>query len=199
VTNGRGRAPSPFLHRRTRALSFAKTLSGSLDGRPCVSEGSRRWRLVRGPESVSPALALSGGDKILGGHPERSGEGATGVSRWREDSRVLMLRCPPDVAVMQATDFGNREDHAERWRLDMPSIGSVLLEREVSAGPVIVREVRREDSPKVTLTENDDMVQALAADGADESLREGVLPWAARSGENFTDAMPFTRFRKASP
>jgi len=63
------------------------------------------------------------------------------VSRWREDWPVLILRCPSDVAVMQATDFGNREDRAERWRLDRPSIGSVLLEREVSAGPVIVREV----------------------------------------------------------
>jgi hypothetical protein len=45
-----------------------------------------------------------------------------------------------------------------------PSIRSVLLEGKVSAGPVIVREVRREDSSKVTLAENDDMVQALAPD-----------------------------------
>jgi len=90
--------------------------------------------------------------------------GAASVSRWREDWPVLILRCPPDVAVMQATDFGNREDRAERWRLDRPSIGSVLLEREVSAGPMIVREVPREDSSKVTLAENDDMVQALAPD-----------------------------------
>ena len=52
---------------------------------------------------------------------------------------------------MQATDFGNREDRAERRRLDMPPIGSIFLEREVSAGPVIVREIRREDSSKVTL------------------------------------------------
>ena len=65
---------------------------------------------------------------------------------------------------MQTTDFGNREDRAERWRLDIPSIGSIFLEREVSAGSVIVREVRREDSSKVTLAENDDMVQALAPD-----------------------------------
>jgi hypothetical protein len=65
---------------------------------------------------------------------------------------------------MQATNFGNRADRAERLWLDRPSIGSVLLEREVSAGPVIVREVRREDSSKVTLAENDEMVQALTPD-----------------------------------
>jgi hypothetical protein len=65
---------------------------------------------------------------------------------------------------MQATDFGDREDRAERRGLDRPPIGSVLLEREVSAGPMIVGEVCREDSSKVTLAENDDMVQALAPD-----------------------------------
>ena len=65
---------------------------------------------------------------------------------------------------MQATNFRNREDRAERWRLDAPPIRSVLLEGKVSAGPVIVREVRREDSSKVTLAENDDMVQALVPD-----------------------------------
>jgi hypothetical protein len=54
---------------------------------------------------------------------------------------------------MQATDFGNREDRAERWGLDRPPIG-----------PMIVGEVCREDSSKVTLAENDDMVQALAPD-----------------------------------
>jgi hypothetical protein len=33
--------------------------------RPCVSGGSRRWRLVRGPSQRRPAPALPGGDKIL--------------------------------------------------------------------------------------------------------------------------------------
>ncbi len=91
--------------------------------------------------------------------------GAAGVSRGERTGRSdIYLRCPPAVAVMQTTDFGNREDRAERWRLDIPSIGSIFLEREVSAGPVIVREVRREDASKVALAENDDMVQALAPD-----------------------------------
>ena len=82
----------------------------------------------------------------------------------RRGLAVLRLRCPPAVAVMQATNLGNGEDRAERWRLDIPSIGSIFLEREVSTGPVIVREVRRQDSSKVTLAENDDMIQALAPD-----------------------------------
>jgi hypothetical protein len=40
----------------------------------------------------------------------------------------------------------------------------------------------------VTLAEDDDMVQALAPDGADEALREGVLPRAVRRRQDFTDA-----------
>jgi hypothetical protein len=71
---------------------------------------------------------------------------------------------------MQATDFGNREDRAERWGLDRPSIGSVLLEREVSAGPMIVGEVSREDSSKMTLAENDDMVQAVLPEKSSDAI-----------------------------
>jgi hypothetical protein len=100
---------------------------------------------------------------------------------------MLVLCRPADVAMMQAADFGTRDDRAERGRLDMPSNGRVLLERKVSASPVIVREIRREDSSKMTLAEDDDMVQALAPDRADEPLREGILPRAVRGRENLLD------------
>ena len=86
---------------------------------------------------------------------------------------------------MQATNFGNRDDRAERRWLDRPSVGCILVERQVSASPVIVR---GEDASQVPLAENDDMVQTRAPDRADESLREGILPWAARGRENFTDS-----------
>src|SRR5437870_101613 len=48
---------------------------------------------------------------------------------------------PPDVAMMQAADFGSRDDRAELRPLDGAAVGRVLVEREVSARPVIVREV----------------------------------------------------------
>jgi len=40
----------------------------------------------------------------------------------------------------------------------------------------------------VPLAENDNVVEALAPDRADESLREGILPRAVRDRENFTDS-----------
>src|SRR5262249_55433347 len=88
---------------------------------------------------------------------------------------------------MQATEFGKRDDRAEARRLDRPPVGCILVEREVSAGPVIVREVGGEDAAQVPLAENDDMFQALAPDRADESLREGILPRAMWRRENLLD------------
>jgi hypothetical protein len=103
----------------------------------------------------------------------------------------LGLRRASDVAVMQATNFGNRDDGAELRRLDRPSVGSILVERQVSASLVIVGEVRGEETSKVPLAEDDDVVEALAPDRPDESLGEGILPWAVRGREKFTD--PHTR------
>ena len=95
--------------------------------------------------------------------------------RWRGPvawKTGVELRRAPNVAVMQATNFGNRDDGAERRWLDRPSVGCILVERQVSASPVIVREVRGEDASQVPLAENDDMVQTLAPDRADKSLRD---------------------------
>src|SRR5262249_3258951 len=93
----------------------------------------------------------------------------------------------PEVAVMQATDFGKRDDRAEGRRLDRPPVGCILVEREVSAGPVIVREVGGEDAAQVPLAEDDDMLPARALDRANESLREGVLRRALWGRENLLD------------
>jgi hypothetical protein len=53
----------------------------------------------------------------------------------------------------------------------------------MSAGLVVVGEVRGQDTAQVPLAENDDMVQTLAADRADDSLREGVLPTPSVAAE----------------
>ena len=47
----------------------------------------------------------------------------------------------PDVAVMQATDLGNRDDLAEFRPLNSSAVGRILVKREVSTRPVVVREV----------------------------------------------------------
>jgi hypothetical protein len=43
--------------------------------------------------------------------------------------------------MMQATDFGNLNDSACVGELDGPAVRCILVEREMSASPVIVLEV----------------------------------------------------------
>src|SRR2546422_1579284 len=44
----------------------------------------------------------------------------------------------PDVAAMQATDLGNRDDPAEFRPLNSSAVGRILVKREVSTRPVVV-------------------------------------------------------------
>ena len=90
--------------------------------------------------------------------------------------------------MVEATDFANRDNPAEFRLLNWPAVGRILVERQVSARPVVVREVASQGTAQVLFAEHKDMIQTLAPDGADEALREGVLPWAVRRRQDFTDA-----------
>jgi hypothetical protein len=48
--------------------------------------------------------------------------------------------------MMQATDFANRHDPTRLGELDQPAARRILVEREMSASRVIVREVANEDA-----------------------------------------------------
>jgi hypothetical protein len=93
--------------------------------------------------------------------------------------------------MVQATDFANRDDPAEFWRLNCPAVGRILVEREVSTRPVVVREVGGQQAAQVPFAEDEYVIQTLAPDGADEPLREGILPRTAGGGEHFTDPHAF--------
>src|SRR5258708_2546418 len=89
--------------------------------------------------------------------------------------------------MMQATDFWNRDDHAQARWLDWRSVGWVLVEREMSGSLVIVREVAGQGAAQVSFAQDDDMIETLAADRADEPLRVGVLPRAGGRRQHFTN------------
>src|SRR5439155_17869945 len=61
------------------------------------------------------------------------------------------------------------------------------VEREMRASLMIVGEVAGQDAAQVAFAENQNVIQTLAADRADEPLREGILPRAVRSREDFLD------------
>src|SRR5437588_6169795 len=89
--------------------------------------------------------------------------------------------------MMPATDFGNLHDAASLWELDGPDVRRILVEREMRASPVIVGEVAGQDAAQVAFAQNQNVIQTLAPDRADEPLREGILPRAVRRREDFLD------------
>src|SRR2546426_8674508 len=125
------------------------------------------------------------------GFARRTGSGRQ--SRTCEVSSVVVgtggaeLRRPADVAMMQATDFGNLHDPARGGELDGPGVRRILVERKMSASAVIVLEVAGQDAAEVAFAENENVIQTLAPDRTDEALGERILPGAVRRGKDFID------------
>ena len=100
----------------------------------------------------------------------------------------VSLRRPPDISMVEATDFGNLPDRAEfRW-LDWPSVRCVLLKREMRSSAVIVGEVAGQDAAQMVFAQDKDMIEALSPDRTDQPLRERILPRAVRRRDDFIDA-----------
>ena len=92
---------------------------------------------------------------------------------------------PSDVAMVEATDFANRDDPAEFRPLNWPAVGWILVEREVSTRPVVVREVASQGAAQVPFAKDEDVIQTLASHRADEPLHEQILPRAVGLREDF--------------
>ncbi len=75
-----------------------------------------------------------------------------------------------DVAVVEAADQGKGNDAAVlRW-LDGARLGRIFLEREMSPRAMVVAEVALQTTTEMSLTQDDHVVEKLAADGPDHSL-----------------------------
>ena len=80
--------------------------------------------------------------------------------------------------MVQAADFGTLHDRPRRRTLDRPEVGCVLVEREVGARLMVIGKVSGQDTAKVSLAEDEHVIQALAPDRPDDALRERILPGA---------------------
>jgi hypothetical protein len=100
---------------------------------------------------------------------------------------------------MQTTDFEDWDNRAALRRLDWATVGGILVEREMCASLMVVREVADQDGAQVPFTGDENVIQTLPSDRTDEALREGILPWAVRGREDFLDPRPFTRRRNCLP
>jgi hypothetical protein len=71
---------------------------------------------------------------------------------------------------MQTTDFGDR---AALRRLDWATVGGILVEREMCASLMVVREVGGQDAAQVPFTEDKNVIQTLPSDRTDEASAKG--------------------------
>src|SRR5271163_4286679 len=82
----------------------------------------------------------------------------------------------PFVAMVQATDLWERDNFAGSGRMYRAALGTILAERKVRFRLVVILNVRRQYAAQVTLIEDDDVIETLTADRANDAFDVGVLP-----------------------
>jgi len=92
--------------------------------------------------------------------PEKGREGRVCSLEAVKTGRCgVELRCPADVVMMQATDFRNLHDPARLGELNGPGVRRILVERQMRASPVIVREVAAQGAAQVPFAEDENVIQ----------------------------------------
>jgi hypothetical protein len=82
---------------------------------------------------------------------------------------VFVLRGASFVAVVQATELGNRDDAAIGGRSHRPRDRRVFVERKMCSGAQVVLQVGVQDAAQPAFIADDDMIKALPANGPDKS------------------------------
>jgi hypothetical protein len=88
--------------------------------------------------------------------------------------------------MMETTDFRDRDDWPGGYPSD-PVIWCVLLEAKVRSAPMIVPSVGREDVSKVRFVDDDDVIETLSSDRADQAFDVRILPRTRRRSDDVDD------------
>src|SRR5712692_6346879 len=79
--------------------------------------------------------------------------------------------------MVEPAEDRQRDDRCSAFRLvDLSTVGCVLAEGQVGSGLVVVDAIGTEQAMGMSLVEDDDVVEHLSPDGADDAFGEGVLP-----------------------
>src|SRR5947207_14888188 len=95
---------------------------------------------------------------------------------------------------MQSTDLRKLHHLPELRRLHSPRDWSILVERQVSSRPLVVFEIQLQDATQPSFIQDDDVVQALAANRAEHAIDLWNLPVRLRSRAHFATAPPRAPF-----
>ena len=137
------------------------------------------------PESRNATYAISVADRgAVWVHNGRTA-GSCGQVRRR---RARRSGGATFVVVMQPADVWDLRDRAAGWRLGSPRDGGILVQREVSSPVVIVRDVALQVAVQRALVPHDDVIDALASEGANHAFNEWILPRTTRRRQHLLDA-----------
>src|SRR3954451_22599274 len=89
---------------------------------------------------------------------------------------------------METTDFTNLDHLTFGASLCSSELRGVFAEGQMSAPAVVIRNIRGEGTTERALSEDDDVIQTLAANGTNEPFDIGPLPGRSRCGKHLFDA-----------
>jgi len=92
----------------------------------------------------------------------------------------------PRVLMMKASEEGNGGERSDR--LHGTTKRDVLFERKVGKDAIVIVGIGSEDLAQMGLAQDQDMVQAFAADRADDALDIGILPRRSRCSDDLLDS-----------
>jgi hypothetical protein len=99
----------------------------------------------------------------------------------------MSSRRSPLIVMMQPTHFWHFPDEPNIWPLDRPRDRTIHVQRPVCAPVMIIPEVVGQEPSQMALVQDDRVVQAFAANTANEPLDVGILPWAFGGDEDLFD------------
>ena len=79
--------------------------------------------------------------------------------------------------MVKTANLRNRDDRARFWSLDNAGFRAVLLQCQVCSCPMIIAAERLQMMAQAAFVEDDDVIQTLPTDGADDAFDVGSLPW----------------------
>jgi hypothetical protein len=89
--------------------------------------------------------------------------------------------------MMEAADHGRLDDPAFVMALHPSWLRGVLLQGEVCSSRVVVEEVLAQQAAQMGFVQHHDVVETLAAEGADKTLHVRILPRGPGRRLDFVD------------
>jgi hypothetical protein len=95
----------------------------------------------------------------------------------------------PLATMMEASALWERDDLAGLGWLYRAALRTILVEREVRSHRIVIVKVRRQYAAQMTVIEDDDVIETLTANRADDALDVGVLPGCSWCSDDLLDAL----------